>query len=134
VGCAGAYDQRYMKVTTALTKILKHAGVRFAILGAEETCTGDSAKRIGNDYLAQMLAQQAVETLNRYQVTKIVTACPHCLNTIDNEFPQYGGEYEVIHHTQLIDDLLKNGKIRPEASKAGDVGAITYHDSCYLGR
>lgn len=134
VGCAGAYDQRYINVTKALTKILKHAGVKFAILAAEETCTGDSAKRIGNDYLAQTLAQQAVDTLNGYKVTKIVTACPHCMNTIGNEFPQYGGDYEVVHHTQLIADLLKHGKIKPEKSKAGDLGALVYHDSCYLGR
>jgi len=118
-------------VTKAVAKLLDKAGVRFAILGAEECCTGDSAKRIGNDYLAQMLAQQNVETMNGYGVKKIVTACPHCLNSIKNEFPQYGGNYEVVHHTELLRDLVAQGKLQPKAT--GD-GKVTYHDSCYLAR
>lgn len=131
VGCAGAYDQRYQKVSKALVKILQKADVSFSILGAEEYCTGDSAKRIGNEMLAQMMAQSNVETFNGYGVKKVITSCPHCFNTIKNEFPDYGGEYEVIHHADLIDDLIKNGKI-----KVGDGsnGTVTYHDSCYLGR
>lgn len=130
-GCAGAYDQRYVRVATALTKLLQHAGVSFGILGNEECCTGDAAKRIGNDYLAQALAQQNVETMNAYGVKKVITSCPHCFNAIKNEFPQYGGEYEVIHHTQLIADLLKQGKIKPNGK---GTGSVAYHDSCYLAR
>ena len=129
-GCAGAYDQRYIRVTQALTKLLQHAGVSFGILGNEECCTGDPAKRIGNDYLAQALAQQNVDTMNAYGVKKVLTACPHCFNAIKNEFPQYGGEFEVMHHTQLIADLLRLGKIKPNIQPA----AVTYHDSCYLAR
>ncbi len=130
-GCAGAYDQRYVRVAQALTKLLQHAGVSFGILGNEECCTGDAAKRIGNDYLAQALAQQNVETMNAYGVKKVITSCPHCFNAIKNEFPQYGGEYEVIHHTQLIADLLKLGRIKPSGKVSG---TVTYHDSCYLAR
>jgi len=130
-GCAGAYDQRYVRVTQALTKLLQHAGVSFGILGNEECCTGDAAKRIGNDYLAQALAQQNVETMNAYGVKKVLTACPHCFNAIKNEFPQYGGNFEVMHHTQLIADLLKLGKIKLDKKKPEPV---TYHDSCYLAR
>lgn len=131
VGCAGSYDQRYVKVSQALVRILQTAGVSFGILGAEECCTGDSAKRIGNEYLAQMMAQQNVDTINGYGVKKIVTACPHCYNTIKNEFPQYGGQYEVLHHSELIRNLIQEGRLRlsPTAS-----GRIAYHDSCYLGR
>jgi len=151
VGCAGAYDQRYQKVTRSFAKILDSAGIKYGILGEEETCTGDSAKRIGNDYLAQALAQNAVDTLNGYNVKKIVTSCPHCFNTINNEFPQYGGEYEVIHHSNFIAQLIKEGKIKPGQNgqtTTGDDGSgtsetrtpkpetrsITYHDSCYLSR
>jgi Fe-S oxidoreductase len=130
-GCAGAYDQRYIKVATALTKLLQHAGVSFGILGNEECCTGDAAKRIGNDYLAQELAQANVDTMNGYGVRKVITACPHCFNAIKNEFPQYGGEFEVMHHTELIADLIRLGKLKPDTSKAGNT---TYHDSCYLAR
>jgi Fe-S oxidoreductase len=131
-GCAGAYDQRYVRVAQALTKLLQHAGVRFGILGNEEICTGDPAKRIGNDYLAQAMAQQNVDTMNAYGVKKVITSCPHCFNAIKNEFPQYGGEFEVMHHTQLIADLLRQGRIKPnlDAPKTD----IAYHDSCYLAR
>lgn len=134
VGCAGSYDQRYIEVSTALVKILQKAGVTFSILGAEETCTGDSAKRVGNEYLAQMMAQSNVETFNGYNVKKVITSCPHCFNSIANEFPEYGGEYEVIHHTELIEELVKDGKIKVNPSKSDDQGKVTYHDSCYLGR
>ncbi len=134
VGCSGSYDDRYVKVSRSLVKIMQQAGVSFSILGAEETCTGDSAKRIGNEYLAQAMAQQNVETFNNYKVKKVITSCPHCFNSIKNELPQFGGEYEVIHHADLIDDLIKNGKldVKPDANSGN--GKITYHDSCYLGR
>jgi Fe-S oxidoreductase len=132
VGCAGSYDQRYLNVTRAFAKILQHAGIKFGILGAEECCTGDSAKRIGNELLAQTMAQTNVETMNAYGVKKIVTACPHCFNSIANEFPQYGGNFEVIHHTKLLAELIHDGRIK--ASAARPAAPVTYHDSCYLGR
>ena len=129
-GCAGSYDDRGKKVARATAEILKQAGVRFAILGTEETCTGDPARRTGNEYLYQMLAQQNVETLNRYGVRKIVAQCPHCFNTLLNEYPQLGGRYEVLHHTQVISRLIADGRI----TLRGDGGPVTFHDSCYLGR
>jgi Fe-S oxidoreductase len=132
VGCAGAYDDRGKKVARATAKILKEAGVTFAILGTEETCTGDPARRSGNEYLYQMLAAQNVETLNRYGVKKIVAQCPHCLNTLLNEYPQLGGHYEVLHHSQVIARLLADGRIGMNPSPAGQT--VTFHDSCYLGR
>lgn len=131
VGCAGSYDQRYQKVTVAFSKLLQQAGVKFGILGEEECCTGDSAKRIGNEMLAQELAMQNVETMKGYGVKKIVTACPHCFNSIKSEFPQVGGDFEVIHHTQLLQELIAAGKLKP-TEESGD--ATTYHDSCYLAR
>jgi len=134
VGCAGAYDQRYMNVTRSLVKLLQHAGVSFGILGTEECCTGDSAKRVGNDYLAQMLAQQNVETCNNYGVKKVVTACPHCFNSIKNELPPFGGHYEVYHHTQLLEDLVRQGSLSAAENPPTNPSTVTYHDSCYLSR
>ena len=131
VGCAAALEDRSMKVAIAFAKILKAAGVNFAILGPEETCCGEPARRLGNEYLFQMQAMKNIKVLKGYNVKKIVTACPHCFNTLKNEYPQFDGEFEVIHHTELIADLLKQGKIKP--SPLGD-GKLTYHDSCYLGR
>ncbi len=131
VGCAGSFDDRSKKVSTSLVRILQKAGIRFAILGTEEKCTGDFARRVGNEMLYQMMAQENIETLNGYQVKKIVTACPHCLNTLKHEYPQLGGHYEVVHHAEFIDRLVREGKIRLDASFPG---ALTYHDPCYLGR
>jgi len=131
VGCAAALEDRSMKVAIAFVKILKAAGVNFAILGPEETCCGEPARRLGNEYLFQMQAMKNIEMLKGYNVKKIVTTCPHCFNTLKNEYPQFDGEFEVIHHTELIADLLKQGKIKPTPLSDGK---LTYHDSCYLGR
>jgi Fe-S oxidoreductase len=131
VGCAGSFDDRQKRVTKSFAKILKEADSSFAILGPEEACTGDPARRIGNEYLYWMLATQNIETLNNYGVTKIVTTCPHCFHTIGKEYPQLGGNYEVVHHTEFLADLLKTGRIK--LSHAG-TQKITYHDSCYIGR
>jgi len=133
VGCAGSFDERAQKVSKAFAKLLHHAGVRFAILGAEETCTGDPAKRAGNEFLFQMQAMANIATLNAYEIKKIVTTCPHCFNTLKNEYPGLGGNYDVIHHTQLINQLFEEGKIKVEGG-AFKGKRITYHDSCYLGR
>ncbi|MFO0582357.1 MAG: (Fe-S)-binding protein [Anaeromyxobacter sp.] len=132
VGCAGAFDDRQKKVSRAIVQILREAKVSFAILGEEETCTGDAARRLGNEYLFQMQAAANVETLNGYGVKKILVQCPHCLNTIGNEFPQFGGKFEVVHHTQLIARLVADGKL--PAGKAEGLGEVTFHDPCYLGR
>ncbi len=133
VGCAGSYDERYKKVSTSIAKILKKADISFSILGQEEQCNGDTARRLGNEYLAQMQIEGNVETFKRYKVKKVVTGCPHCFNTLKNEYPDHGVQLDVIHHSQLISDLVKTGKI-----KSGEVPAVaqsvTYHDSCYLGR
>jgi Fe-S oxidoreductase/nitrate reductase gamma subunit len=134
VGCLGSFDSRSQKTTLAMARILQAAGVNFAILGKEETCTGDPAKRIGNEYLAQIMAEQTVETLNQYSFKKIVTACPHCFNAIANEFPEIGGNYEVVHHSQLINELIGSGKIRLDPTSDLMQGKVTYHDPCYLGR
>lgn len=131
VGCAGSFDDRAKKVSVSLAKILQKAGVSFAILGAEEKCTGDFARRVGNEMLYQMTAQENIETLNNYKVKKIIAACPHCLNTIKHEYPQMGGEYDVIHHSQFIHQLIQSGKITLNQSLEG---TLTYHDPCYLGR
>ena len=131
IGCADAYDDAYMKVSRAMVKILNAAGVSYGILGTEETCTGDSARRLGNEFLYQMLAMQNIETFNGYNIKKIITICPHCLQTIGNEYPDMGGNYEVLHHAQLLDTLLKEGKIK--LTKPMDK-KMMYHDSCYLGR
>ena len=133
VGCAGAYDDRNKKIVRATAELLQAAGVRFAILGIEESCTGDPARRAGNEYLYQMLASQNIETLNGYGVRKIVTSCPHCFNTLRNEYPQLGGNYEVIHHTELLAQLAEEGRI-PLKPAAAALARTTFHDSCYLGR
>ncbi|MCP4627862.1 MAG: (Fe-S)-binding protein [bacterium] len=131
VGCAGSFDDRSKKVTTSLVRILQKAKISFAILGIEEKCTGDYARRVGNEMMFQMMAQENIETLNNYNVKKIITACPHCLNTLKHEYPSMGGDYEVIHHAEFIDQLVKEGKIKLKQSFQG---ALTYHDPCYLGR
>ena len=133
VGCAGSFDERAKKITKAFIKLLHNAGVDFAVLGAEESCTGDPAKRAGNEFLFQMQAMTNIEVMNAYEVKKIVTTCPHCFNTLKNEYPELGGKYEVIHHTQLLRDLLEEGKMTiAEGTFKGK--RITYHDPCYLGR
>lgn len=133
VGCAGSFDQRAQKITRAFALILQKAGIRFAILGSEENCTGDPARRAGNEFLFQMMAYNNIQTLNNYGVTRVVTACPHCFNTLRNEYPALGGHYEVMHHSTFIQELIDQGRIR--VSGGTFVGKkITYHDSCYLGR
>jgi Fe-S oxidoreductase/nitrate reductase gamma subunit len=134
VGCLGSFDSRNQRTTIALTRILQAAGINFAILGKEETCTGDPARRIGNEYVAQMLAQQTVDTLNQYSFKKIVTACPHCFNAIKNEYPQIGGNYEIVHHSELINQLIAEGHIKLDPASEVARGKVTYHDPCYLGR
>lgn len=131
VGCAASFDDRSRKIAKALAQLLKTAGVRFAILGPEETCNGDPARRAGNEFLFQMLARQNVETLNRYNVTKIVTACPHCYNTLKHEYPDFGGHFEVVHHSELLAQLLHEGRLRPQRPVPVKVA---FHDACYLGR
>ncbi|MBX2926785.1 MAG: (Fe-S)-binding protein [Saprospiraceae bacterium] len=134
VGCAGSYDARAQKVTVAFAEILQKAGIAFAILGNEERCTGDPARRAGNEFVFQMLALQNIETLNMYEVKKIVTACPHCFNTLKNEYPALGGHYDVIHHTQLLQQLINEGRVKMKEGGAFKGKRITYHDSCYMGR
>ncbi|MDB5226262.1 MAG: (Fe-S)-binding protein [Bacteroidota bacterium] len=133
IGCAGSFDQRAQRVTIAFTKILNQLQINFAVLGTEEACTGDPARRAGNEFIFQMLAQQNVATLNNYGVKKIVCTCPHCFNIIKNEYPQLGGNYEVIHHSQYLQQLLNEGKLKVEGGVFKGK-RITYHDSCYLGR
>lgn len=133
VGCAGSFDERAKKITKAFAKILVDSKISFAVLGSEEICTGDPAKRSGNEFLFQMQAMQNISTLDKYGVKKIVTTCPHCFNTLKNEYPQLGGNYEVLHHSQFLDELIKNKKL---SFKDGLYKGkrITYHDPCYLGR
>lgn len=134
VGCAGSFDDRAKKITKALVKILNHCNVSFAVLGTEESCSGDPAKRAGNEFTFQMQAMMNIQVLNGYEVKKIVTACPHCFNTLKNEYPELGGNYEVIHHTQLIQELINQGKLSLQNSETFKGKKITFHDPCYLGR
>ena len=133
VGCAGSFDERAKKITKSFVKLLNKANISFGVLGVEESCTGDPAKRAGNEFLYQMQAVSNIEILNSYNFKKIVTTCPHCFNTIKNEYPSLGGNYDVIHHTQLLDDLIKNGKIKVQ-NESFKGKKITFHDPCYLGR
>ena len=134
VGCSGSFDDRAKKITKAIVKILNHCDVKFAVLGAEEGCTGDPAKRAGNEFLFQMQAMMNIQVLNGYEVKKIVTGCPHCFNTLKNEYPELGGDYEVIHHTQLLQGLINDGKLAVEGGDTFKGKKITFHDPCYLGR
>lgn len=134
VGCAGSFDQRAQKITKAFCEILDKSNTSYAVLGSEETCTGDPARRAGNEFLFQMMAYQNIQVLNGYGVKKIVTACPHCFNTLKNEYPELGGNYEVIHHTSLLQQLIDEGRIKLQEGGSFKGKRITYHDSCYLGR
>lgn len=134
VGCAGSFDQRAQKITKAFAAILNHLQISYAILGKEEMCTGDPARRAGNEFMFQMMAYQNIQILNGYEVKKIVTACPHCFNTLKNEYPALGGHYEVIHHATFIQQLIDEGKIKMKEGGVFKGKKITYHDSCYLGR
>lgn len=134
VGCAGSFDQRAQKITKAFVTILDKVGVRYAILGQEEMCTGDPVRRAGNEFMFQMMAFQNIQILNNYGVKKIVTACPHCFNTLKNEYPELGGNYEVIHHASFLQQLIDEGRIKIKEGGAFKGKKITYHDSCYLGR
>lgn len=133
VGCSGSFDDRAKKITKAIVKILNHCDVKFGVLGAEESCTGDPAKRAGNEFTFQMQAMMNIQVLDGYEVKKIVTGCPHCFNTIKNEYPELGGKYEVIHHTQLLQELIDSGKLTVSGG-AFKGKKITFHDPCYLGR
>jgi Fe-S oxidoreductase len=132
VGCAGSFDDRNKKTSRAVAKLLQRAGVDFAILGPSELCTGDPARRSGNEYIFQMLAMQNVETLNGLGVQKVIAQCPHCFNTLKNEYPQLGGDYEVVHHSQFLMELIDSGRLDLEEASLEE--RVTYHDSCYLGR
>src|SRR6056300_671722 len=134
VGCAGSFDDRAKKVTKAFAKLLHNAKVSFSVLGKEESCTGDPAKRSGNEFLFQMQAMANIEVLNAYEVKTIVTTCPHCFNTLKNEYPSLGGDYEVLHHTQLLQQLIDDGRIKLKEGGSFKGKRITYHDSCYMGR
>jgi heterodisulfide reductase subunit D len=134
VGCAGSFDQRAQKITKAFATILTKVGINYAILGKEEMCTGDPARRAGNEFMFQMMAYQNIQLLNGYGIKKIVTACPHCFNTLKNEYPELGGNYEVIHHASFLQQLIDEGKIKLAEGGVFKGKKITYHDSCYLGR
>lgn len=133
VGCAGSFDDRAKRITKAFARILNKAGVSFAVLGTEESCTGDPAKRAGNEFLFQMQAMMNIQVLDGYEVTRIVTTCPHCFNTLKNEYPELGGNYEVVHHTQFLRNLLTEGRLTIEGGSFKGK-RITFHDPCYLGR
>lgn len=134
VGCAGSFDQRAQKITKAFAAILNKVGINYAILGKEEMCTGDPVRRAGNEFMFQMMAYQNIQLLNNYGIKKIVTACPHCYNTLKNEYPELGGNYEVVHHTVFLQQLIDEGKIKLKEGGSYAGKHITYHDSCYLGR
>ncbi len=134
VGCAGSFDDRYKKVTVAFVKILNAVGVKFAVLGTEEGCTGDPARRAGNEFTFQMMAMSNIQVLDMYGIKKIVTACPHCFNTLKNEYPALGGNYEVMHHSEFLQQLINEGKVKMEGGGTFKGRKITFHDSCYLGR
>lgn len=134
IGCAGSYDERYKKVTKAFVKLLNVAGVTFGVLGEEETCTGDPARRAGNEFLFQMQAVSNIQVLNGYNIKKIVAACPHCYNTIKNEYPDLGGSYDVVHHSAFLNQLIEEGRLTVNENDELVDEKITFHDSCYLGR
>ena len=135
IGCAGSYDRRAQRVARAVVKLLRHAGVNFAILGREEKCTGESARRLGDEFLFQELAQANIATLAKYNVRKVLAHCPHCLNSLLKDYPQFGGQYEVIHHTQFLSQLIKDDRLKiPDTDGEQVAGAVTYHDPCYLAR
>lgn len=134
VGCAGSFDQRAQRITKAFAAILNKVGISYAILGKEEMCTGDPARRAGNEFLFQMMAYQNIQTLNNYNVKKIITACPHCFNILKNEYPVLGGTYDVVHHTSFLQGLIDEGRIKLREGASFKGQKITYHDSCYLGR
>jgi Fe-S oxidoreductase len=134
VGCAGSFDQRAQKITRAFAFILEKVGIKFAILGKEEMCNGDPARRAGNEFLFQMMAYQNIQTLNNYNIKKMVTACPHCFNIFKNEYPKLGGNYEIIHHSVFLQQLIDEGRIKLKEGGSFKGKKITYHDSCYLGR
>lgn len=134
VGCAGSFDQRAQKITKAFVTILNKVGIEYAILGKEEMCTGDPVRRAGNEFIFQMMAYQNIQVLNNYRIKKIVTTCPHCFNIFKNEYPDLGGQYEVIHHTTLLQQLIDEGRIKLKEGGQFKGKRITYHDSCYLGR
>ncbi len=134
VGCAGSFDARAIKITRAFTKILQHLNINFAVLGKEEGCTGDPAKRAGNEFAYQMAAHTNIEILNAYEIKKIVTTCPHCFNILKNEYPELGGQYEVVHHATYLQELIDAGKIKIQGGGSFKGKRITFHDSCYLGR
>lgn len=134
VGCSGSFDQRAQKITRAFAAILDKTGIRYAILGKEEMCTGDPVRRAGNEFMFQMMAYQNIQTLNNYGIKKIVTTCPHCFNTLKNEYKELGGDYDVMHHTAFLQQLIEEGKIKLKEGGSFKGRRITYHDSCYLGR
>lgn len=134
VGCASSYDQRAQRITRAFVAILDKVGISYAVLGKEEMCTGDPARRAGNEFMFQMMAYQNIQLLNSYHIQKIVTTCPHCFNILKNEYPDLGGHYEVIHHSVLLQELIDGGKLVLKEGGAFKGRKITYHDSCYLGR